>query len=119
MLFDPNWKQPEIKTTEHWRDLIVKAIGIIKTYGWRQRRLGSQQEGFCILGALKAAEYGFDYAQPISMYENYTPDFRLAVQMIAKHANCQHAYAWKWNDEFGRTKEEVITVMIEASKDAI
>ena len=67
----------------------------IKMYGWIQGEVGSTEKGFCIVGAM-------DYASNNNL--SYT-DMRDAVVAV-------HKDFVSWNNKPGRTKQEVIDLLV-------
>lgn len=74
--------------------MLLRAAEILEEYGWIQGCLGSREEGFCMLGAIKEADTQLVSANPL---------WSRALRDVG--VPCE---AGKWNDEDGRTKEEVV-----------
>lgn len=105
MLYDPNWKKPEETTTEQWRLIVDKAADLIEK-GWCQHALheskrtffglGPEKHSYCIVGALQ--EVTEDYHEPLRQIERVI------------------GFAAVWNDQKGRTQQEVVDVLRSIAK---
>lgn len=53
--------------------LIKKAKHLIKRYGWIRYSFGDRERGFCVLGALRAADN-----------QKFTPAYNMAIKRVRK-----------------------------------
>jgi hypothetical protein len=88
-----------LRVTKNEVAVLEKTLDIIQTYGWTQGQTGSEEIGYCIMGAelkaLSVASYRISQHELREIYQNalgFTPRI------------C-------WNDQTDRTKEEVIDVL--------
>ena len=73
-------------------------LGVLEEYGWRQRLLGDEQHGFCLLGAIRKAGNGKGYTK--NTYNNI-------FQKIYDHKGGTLSF----NDHKDTTKEMVIETL--------
>lgn len=78
-------------------EILEAAAGLIERYGWIQRQWGNKSSGFDLAESITQACPPGD--------KNYVPAYRV----ISAHLKgCSLIF---WNDEPGRTKEEVIAAL--------
>lgn len=92
--------------TKEERQLAFRAAQLIEKYGWVQGHSGGPNEGYCILGALKAVQEGTIGS----------------VAWVCAHI-CDVVYdggevfsVVQWNEKRGRTKEDVIDLLVALSE---
>jgi len=120
MLYDPRWLVPAPTTAptkprerieaqrevaasrkpkfkEPWRRILWDAAELIERKGWVQAAHWIPGEGYCAMGAILA-------------FNNHlrSSDARPAKQKLRHHLRKS---IHSWNDERGRTKEEVLTAL--------
>jgi hypothetical protein len=91
-------------------DVLRGGLENIRTYGWTQHEFGDINDGFCINGAVNYAGTGDSVWVRLEH-----PNFK--VLQSAKHALrnvFDILFLAEWNDEPGRTKEEVIALFEQA-----
>lgn len=98
--------------------ILDRSRELLKKFGWIQGRFISD-EGFCLAGALNHATYQIsnefrahhdDQNPPTKIWRNRDTVETLIFQEIRK-GNWQDGSLTVWNDQPGRTKEEVISVL--------
>lgn len=98
MLYCPQW---EPDTFTDWRKAIWDASNLIQTKGWTQREY-MEHKGFCIMGAL---EYLRIVGQvPDDVIERAERELDEALDITEA-----------WNDENGRTKQQVVAKLREVA----
>ena len=94
MAFVETEKRPQGEPTTREMDeaskLLLRAADYVEQYGWHQGDSGSTSQGICVVHAMVMAGGCMDH-----------PGYRRLYQHIGKAPSI-------WNDEPGRTKEEVI-----------
>lgn len=94
-------------------DVLLSAISLLETKGWTQITgwPGQDRQGrLCIEGALMAA-LGLDFRDDQQGEENLEELRQCpAYQAVRTQADIQ-GQLWTWNDERGRTKEEVLSIL--------
>jgi hypothetical protein len=88
-------------------DVLHRAADLLEEFGWCQGRMGSKQEGmFCISGAVNEAvrELGYNYTRLPS-----DPLYVSGTRFFGGNGP-------RWNDEAGRTKEEVVSALRSAAE---
>lgn len=90
--------------------VLVGAINLIKRYGWTKGRLGSVDDGFCIVGAITEASY-----RGVSDYEAGNVALRY-VEALPAVGNL--VYAAVYNDSEWTTKKDVLAALKQAAKNA-
>lgn len=78
-----------------------RAVAAIEKYGWVQGMLGTEEVGFCAIGAM-------DYATPSALIWSINSDAVVKLQTMLGRSVAE------WNDAPGRTKEEVLVVFRKA-----
>lgn len=120
MLFDPKWAPIEV-TTEPWRDLLLKAADIIEEKGWIK---GSYHHsgGACAVGAIAlAANLDWVYLAEERSAGFQGPATEAVTHLLAQVNkrpglfNRKYDNVQRWNDDTGRTKEEVVAAMRKAA----
>ena len=81
-------------------EVLKEAAQIIEEHGWVQGKPGRPGEGYCMVGAI----------QEVS---GFTPCLITAVGLVRSITQEDLAY---WNDQPGRTKEEVLHVLRKAAE---
>lgn len=111
MLYDPKWEVPEVKKTSlaRWQEILLKAAAILETDGWTQSNF-KDENGYCILGAMHMATYG--YVNRLPMTERHDPDMLDGIHKIMANIGTM---PFMWNDAHDRTKEQVITKLREVA----
>lgn len=108
MLYDPKWEvAPDVKKDEPWRQVLRKAAKIIEKRGWIQKKLVDDEGRVCAVGALTCVAK-----------EDFISRGTATTKLI------EHLNAGKgmnligipyWNDQPGRTKQEVIATLLEVA----
>lgn len=110
MLYDPKW-EVETKPENKWRTAFLKASAILEQTGWCQGTVRSATGEHCILGAIWLAHYGVEPTMaPLSIekQKEWPQVWEILKETLGKGAA-------DWNDEGGRTKDEVIAVLRSAA----
>jgi hypothetical protein len=90
-----------------WRDSLLKAIEILDQFGWCQGNVHNDKGEHCLLGALFVARYGEEpTGGPLSSVRHF--DWSESFKIMKPHTGKHIAY---WNDEGGRTKDEVVAAL--------
>lgn len=87
--------------------LLSDARDLIKEHGWVQNKFGSRSEGFCLVGALVKTNYRHKYRPGL---EAEAASFLAEISGVG---------VLTWNDEPGRSKEQVLELLetaMEATK---
>lgn len=93
----------------------MKAYELIEKYGWKQGSFGwldpdapQRCTGFCLLGAIRFKHLSGKNLDdvPPQLHEMVARDFGEAKKRLGENPV-------KWNDAYGRTKEEVIALLKE------
>lgn len=85
------------------KDALLRTAAILETKGWTQRVYESEEGKYCLIGALEQATGGLQR----------TPLFDKARGALL---NVLHEGIITFNDEPGRTAEEVISVVREVAE---
>ena len=86
----------------------MKPSEVIKKYGWTQHQLGSEETGFCILGAMFRAYGSFKPGAPI------VRRWLNAEAALLEHLRMEgEEDIIFWNDHPERTKQEVVALLQE------
>lgn len=99
-------------------EVLRKAADILTTGGWIQNEL-SYQGQHCAIGAVRIAAHG--HVGTVNNIDPALPEMKLLAEMIgALHGfSCGPAVTVStWNDEYGRTKDEVLELFIQAAEKA-
>lgn len=113
MPFDAMPISKPIRAMNEDQQLLWNGAQVIRRYGLAQRDLGSISRGYCVYGALTVAKtgntnlYRIDIANDLNLV---TPAAMLLEQFLAAGHICD------WNNEVGRTKDEVIAAMEGAAR---
>jgi hypothetical protein len=95
---------PQVEREVTEADVLHRAADLLEEFGWCQVKWGSKEDGyFCAHGALMAA------ATDLGL--GCGPVFGKAEQRIRE----LHGSILGWNDQLGRTKEEVVAGLREAA----
>ena len=78
----------------------MKAYDVITEYGWQQGDYGDEEDGFCMVGALRHA-YGI-----------HAEDYQSAKARVRKQIGGTAITVW--NDVRCRTREKVLDALIKA-----
>ncbi len=81
---------PPLKPSE----VLWEGVRTVQKYGWCQGSIGSKSHGYCILGSLG---------------NNYTYNWAVAVNSLKEYLKTNSLA--QWNDEFMRTKAQVINAL--------
>lgn len=99
------------------------AASLLEEHGWIQGSLGIKPLGFCMIGAINQT-FGDSYRLPPSAsLESQLPSgltvYSIHVPIIKAtgEASLWNGGGAIWNDQQGRTKEEVITKLREVAKE--
>ena len=87
-------KQGEV-TLEPWRQLLHRTADYIEHHGWCQRRTVNDKGEVCIIGALNCVI--------TDKHTYYTAEAYLRQKVGSRVV--------RWNDQPGRTKEEVLALL--------
>lgn len=111
--------RPEVEVTRHevtTADVLERAADLLEEFGWCQQHYALTEEGeislpdqgdavqFCAAGAAMRSMFDFGL-------ENWTGGHGLVKAAFGGEAS-------RWNDEPGRTKEEVVARLREAARKA-
>lgn len=111
MLQVPSWDRP-IETRKEWRIILNRAADIIDQHGLAKGTQRDSEGRFCIHGALNVA-----LGRELNSYHGDFPGVEAIYRYLQSqgYTGCPTGFAY-WNNEPGRTKEEVVHVLREASK---
>lgn len=115
MYFDPQCKPvtvPEIKL-EPWRQALLKAAEIVRERGLCQGQMVDKQQRVCAMGAMSIAMSGLCDHRWMNLYIMAT---NAVIEELARRKQINLGGIPDWNDQPGRTKEEVIDVLTAAAK---
>lgn len=79
------------------RQLLTDARDLIREHGWVQQKLGSESEGFCLVGALVRAGREYFLVTPGD-----------ALELLGRVTGNSVIH---WNDTEGRTETEVLEAL--------
>ena len=87
-------------------EILKETRRLLEEEGWIQKSYHKSGEGYCLEGAWRSAcrQTGASLEQSVNSYQ-YLDD---------KIFRDSHTFMTRWNDELGRTKEEVLAVVVEA-----
>lgn len=85
--------------------LLLRAAALIEKHGWCQNYLISPEGKLCFAGAMKVAAYGIPFPSRPGAIQ---PTMEMAWDRFEKAVGVKWGRASKWNDEPGRTKDEVV-----------
>lgn len=97
--FDREKESPQLDEASK---LLLKAASIIEERGWCQHNLQSSDGRLCLEGAISFAYYGH------AMGAFCDPATRVAFDRMAAATSKDREAPHHWNDDKGRTKEEVV-----------
>ncbi len=115
MYYDKRWDRhveiTPLQPPEKWRLILRRAADVLDDARWIQGMPTDRAGGYCLLGAISLVAYGRMCSfgpksnarravEAVSRYIGEPPDFRI----------------WVWNDEPGRTKQEVIATLRAAAE---
>ena len=84
-----------------------RAANVIHTYGWTQGELGSDKDGYCLVGALGVAVFAD------LMFS--TDDLSDTFEALRQHTD--EAGLLVWNDDPARTRQEVLDLLDRIGKE--
>ena len=84
--------------------VLARAHRLIAVFGWVQGGYGDELTGYCVRGALDAAGYGMELATAESVRRSGALLCKLVAEMGFEDVT-------DWNDELGRTKQEVLDLL--------
>lgn len=87
--------------TEPWRQHLLKAADYIEKYGWCQGKMQKTTGEVCALGALII----------VNNHKTAVDSFTSAQHEFERRKRLKRSGITVWNDEPGRTKEQVIKSM--------
>jgi hypothetical protein len=125
MLYDPNWKLPEVVVLEPWRQILLKAADIIETRGWTRGNLYRSGRS-CALGAImKASSPAAAIFNSEARISSEMLDRFLRKQKFSKNGgyipnpvSADRAIVW-WNDHVATNRKVIIETMREAAKEVL
>lgn len=91
------------------REVLLRALALIEI-GWtrgRYKKMRGDRACYCITGALRAVETGGGLVVSDSDAYNF-------LARVIQPFHPSGVVIWKWNDQKGRTKSQVIAVMKQA-----
>lgn len=94
-------------------EMLNKAADYLETHEWLQHKMWDDKGGACLLGAMETiySDYG------VSSYTDPAWDeFKLAYRQLYQVIGTDMVACW--NDQPGRTKEQVVKALREASENA-
>jgi len=98
--------------------VLTEATNLLKTKGWVQRVM-KNNSGFCALGAVRTATEKVKLTLTVEErinpenYEIYS-NIKRFLEYILDDKDCMNIIVW--NDQEGRTKEEVIALFTKAKE---
>jgi hypothetical protein len=95
MFYDPNCKPEKVGP---YGEVLLRAVDLIEERGWCQHKLRSSEGSICTEQAIREASPGV---------------WRLPLMHFA--AFLGEAEVHHWNDDRGRTKEEVVSALRQAA----
>lgn len=101
------------------RDVLHRAANLIEEFGWTRGIRGmphqaGHEQTYCILGSVCRAAYDFGLARPELVNE-----YDLGGAFLPEPPSHPNGALWYfWNDEPGRTKEDVVAKLREAAESA-
>lgn len=93
MLYNQEWDKAD--------PILMKAADLIEKHGHVKGHPGSEELGYCAIGAICAADFSFDGMISI-------PNMFSRIDLLAKVVS---SLVPRWNDAPERTKEEVIAAL--------
>ena len=90
-----------------YREICLKAAERLREVGWRQGAYGGRDGPHCMIGACRWAVGWYDNDIPVDIYPAHLAALAAARSAVFS-ADCSAA---AWNDEPGRTVEEVIAAL--------
>jgi hypothetical protein len=94
------------QTLDYAGQLLLDAADILRRNGWVQKTLGNRRTGYCLIGALRVAQCGTVFVPKGAAAE---AGLGAALSRLHTATKCYDAAAW--NDEKGRTKDQVIAAL--------
>jgi len=98
------------------REICLKAAARLREVGWRQSGFGDRDGPHCMIGACRWAAGWYDHDIPANAYPTHSAAsaaFAAATSAVgvAAYGSTGRVRADDWNDEPGRTMEEVIAAL--------
>jgi hypothetical protein len=90
---------------KRYQQLALDAKSLLEKHGWIQNDIGNKRRGFCIMGAVQEAKFLGGYK---------AVSYNTLRERIKESTLCNTPTMW--NDEKGRTKEEILSVLDKVSK---
>lgn len=119
MLFDKRWEKHEVETPsldDEAREILRVAATYLEKYGWCQRLL-RDGDARCAVGAIVEADALMSGRGPFTLsstlYQRKTVAASMAYDKLCSHVRVE--LLEKWNDEEGRTMDEVVSAMRESA----
>lgn len=91
--------------------ILLRAAELIEEFGWRQEAFGDKTRGMCAVGAIMEAGTELDFVHDREIM--VATEDKLAEHLKLRYSLIPHVPAW--NDMTGRTKEQVVATLREAS----
>lgn len=85
-------------------DLLNCAADLIEAHGWVQGSFGSSEGGFCALGAIRHV-----VAATLGGGVEAASAFNDTRSVLMKHIGARSVV--NWNDDFARTKDDVVATL--------
>ena len=109
MLYNPQWKKPAyIKPLEEWQRILFQAADLIDHLGLAQHTLEDLDGRLCLTGAMMTAGRN----GVLHSYLKDDADLGKAINAMQARHNLSMV---GWNNEPGRTDEEVVKDLREAA----
>src|SRR4051812_11113109 len=104
-------EQERVRTEVTTREILHRAADLLEEFGWCQKQLGSKELGqMCVFGAL--AEAADEFRVP-------TDILRQAIgQVTPSDEDGRWGHLTTWNDQPGRTRDEVVARLREVAENA-
>ena len=83
--------------------VLMLAASLIEHYGWVQHKYGNEMDGYCLAGAVGKAMNMLGEVHDIGHWKRVTALVPASEVIV-------------WNDTEGRTKQEVIDVLMRAAR---
>lgn len=97
------------------RQVLQKARAILITKGWIQHRLKSDY-GFCALGAIQEATRSGRFKKPLGILDARMKAKTQLRKIISRGTHISGYSIDQWNDEDGRTKEQILRAFAKAAR---
>ncbi len=116
MLYDPKWEE-KINYVEPWRTILLRAADIVRERGLAKHRLEDDFGHVCIHGAIRIAACGHSNGSG-----GIGPKEIESCQALCdylRQTGVENVYGYgaaEWNNEPGRTADEVIAALEGAAR---